>query len=219
VSLASACLRLATPTNTALTRDFVDGGCARAIISGSARSVYNTVMARHLHLQARLLTLLLVTALLLVLVAALAAGGQLSASAGTSTPPCATNVSAGSLPTALHVERTSYLPQFPTREYRVRDVAAVQRLYAAACALPVLAPNNATSCPSGFGLVYQLTFLGTSTPVRSMELHDGCWRLTIGSEVHATNPSFLSLVARTLRIPSLVPTVVGFSPTTESDLV
>jgi hypothetical protein len=189
------------------------------VISGCAWLMYNSGMARHLHLQARLLTLLLLTPMLLVLAAALAASGQLSASAGTSTPPCATNVSVGSLPTALHVERTSDFPQFPTREYRVRDVAAVQRLYAAACALPVLAPNTRSSCHKGFGLVYQLTFLGTSTPVRSMELHDGCWRLTIGAEVHATNPSFLSLVARTLRIPSLIPTVVGFSPTTKSDLV
>ncbi len=182
--------------------------------------LYNSDMARHLHLQARLLTLPLLTALLLVLVAALAASDQMSASAGASTRACTTNASAETPPTVLHVERTSYLPQFPTREYRVRDAAAVQQLYAAACALPILPTNVASSCPRGFGLVYHLTFLGTATPVRSMDLQgDSCQRLVIGTEVHGTTASFISLFIRTLRIPSLVPTVVGCSPTTESDLV
>jgi hypothetical protein len=177
-------------------------------------------MVRHLHLQARLLTVLLLTTLLLVLVAALVASGQMSASAGTGTPLCARNVSAGTLPTALHVERTTFLEQFPATAYCVRDVAEAQRLYAAALALPVLPANTFSSCPKSHGLVYHLTFLGTATPVPSMDLQgDGCQRLTIGAEVHATNPSFLSLFIRTLRIPSLFPTVLRFSPTTESDLV
>jgi hypothetical protein len=189
-------------------------------ISGCVWLVYNSEMARHLHLQARLLTLLLLTVLLLVLMAALVASGQMSASAGTGTPLCARNVPAGTLPTALHVERTSYDQQFPTTAYCVRDVAEVQRLYAAALALPVVPANTFSSCPKSVGLVYHLTFLGTSTPVESMDLQgDGCHRLTIGTEGHATNPSFLSLFIKTLGIPSLVPGVVGFSPTTERGLV
>ena len=102
----------------------------------------------------------------------------------------------------------------------MRDAAAVRQLYAAACALPILPTNVASSCPRGFGLVYHLTFLGTATPLRSMDLQgDSCQRLVIGTEVHGTTASFISLFIRTLRIPSLVPTVVGCSPTTESDLV
>ena len=112
-------------------------------------------------------------------------------------------------PTALHVLRpASPLGQsFPRLERAINDAHAVQQLYAAALALPVVDRGKTYSCPVDFGVVYQLDFLAGSSLLQHMEVQaSGCqWVHLSSTDIRWTNAAFNRLLANTIGIPSLLP--------------
>ncbi len=117
-------------------------------------------------------------------------------------------------PTALHVLRpASSSPiygkgkPFPRLERTFNDTSAVQQLYAAALALPVVAQGKTYSCPIDFGVVYQLDFLAGSDLLQHMDVQaSGCqWVHLSSTDARWTNDAFNRLLAKTIGIPSLLP--------------
>jgi hypothetical protein len=106
-------------------------------------------------------------------------------------------------PTALHVtlppNPAAYL--YPPIDKTITDIAAVQKLYAAALALPSPAPGGIEHCPAMIpGLTYHLTFLHGSTVLRKADLDgSGCQALSFSpTDYRVTNPSFLALFRQTI---------------------
>lgn len=126
----------------------------------------------------------------------LVACGQSAGAAG--------NAHAANLPTALHVT----LPPSPyaTSLYHpinktISDAAAVQRLYAAALALPATPKTGTVMCPNEIpGLTYHLVFLDGNRVLRTADLDaTGCQWLSFGlHDIRTTTPAFLALFQRTL---------------------
>jgi hypothetical protein len=138
--------------------------------------------------------------LLFALISLLLLAGCGSVSAGEEPP-------ASPSPTVLHVVRTNgFLKQLAPFDRTVRDVAAVQRLYTAAYALPPAAPG-VVHCPNDLGVVYHLYFLHDTTLIQEMDLDaTGCQFLHISkTDVRNTDPAFRTLVARTIGVGSLLP--------------
>lgn len=121
-------------------------------------------------------------------------------------------------PTSLHVTRPANNGR-PALDRTVKDVTMVQRLYAAANALPTASPGVQTLNPGGpvihcgmdNGMIYQMDFYKGKTLLQKMTLQaTGCQTLQIGQDtnnVRVTNQAFLSLFMQTIDIPTLVPTV------------
>lgn len=116
------------------------------------------------------------------------------------------NAHAANLPTALHVTLppSSYLaPLYRPIDKSIGDVTAVQRLYAAALALPATPKTGTQMCLAGNpGLIYQLVFLNGSRVLRTADLDaTGCIDLRFGPrDLRMTNPSFLALFQQTLAL-------------------
>lgn len=146
----------------------------------------------------------LVTVILLVIIVGAAGYGLVTAHASNAAPSTSSDLSQ---PTVLHVTRTSGVPiNLPPLDRTVRDAAAVQRLYSAAYKLPTIPANAVFNCPMSRGIVYHLQFMRGTTPLQAMDLQaDGCPFLQIGKSVRQTTPTFISLLAKTLGIPSLIP--------------
>lgn len=118
--------------------------------------------------------------------------------------------SGGAQPNVLQVVRPSlvgYQQQaLPSFEKTVSDPAAVQKLYAAALALP--RPSQyPLPCPNDMGLKYQLTFLVGTSPLQQMEVQPlGCqWVYLSQTDVRRADQAFLQLLAHTIGLPSLIP--------------
>ncbi len=114
-------------------------------------------------------------------------------------------------PTALHVLRPAssfpiYGKPFPRLERTINDASTVQQLYAAALALPVVAPGT-YHCPIDFGVVYKLDFLAGSALIQHMDVQaSGCrWLHLSSTDNRWTNDAFNRLLAKTIGIPSLLP--------------
>lgn len=111
--------------------------------------------------------------------------------------------------TSFHVTRSESLQgyHFAPFERTVNNTTAVQRLYAAALALPTPQPG-VYNCPIDIGLVYHLNFHGDKFTFQHMDLEaTGCgWLHLNQTEIRQTTDSFLSLVVQTIGIPCLIPT-------------
>lgn len=121
----------------------------------------------------------------------------------------------GSQPTVLHVVRPvlAGFQQVPPLDRTVRDATAVQRLYVAALALP--RPSQyPVPCPNDFGLVYHVTFLVGTNPLQQIDVQPlGChWVYMSPTDVRRADQSFLTLLAHTIGLPSLIP--AGLLPAT-----
>lgn len=115
--------------------------------------------------------------------------------------------SSTSLPTALHVVRTSsnrYAMHLVSFDRTVTDAKAVQQLYRAAYALPVT--KGIYHCPKDLGLVYHLTFLHGSTSIQQMDLQaTDCQFLEIGkNDSRVTDAHFIMLFTKIIGLPSLI---------------
>jgi len=115
-------------------------------------------------------------------------------------------------PTVLHVIRPATLNNVPRFERTIRDVAAVQRLYNSANALPTQPVfNGPVSCPADLAITYQLSFLHGTTLVQNMYVFPtGCRYVQIGQRTSHTrflNDGFSMLAAKTIGLSSLVPTI------------
>lgn len=114
-------------------------------------------------------------------------------------------------PTLLHVVRPGLVgyhqQQVAPFDRTVRDAAAVQRLYTAALALP--RPSHPpVPCTYDWGLVYHLTFLEGTSQLQQMDVQPlNCNHLVNLSQtdVRQTDQSFLTLLANTIGLPSLIP--------------
>ena len=111
------------------------------------------------------------------------------------------------LPTLLHVVRPSlvgYHQAVASLDRTVREAAAVQRLYAGALALP---RQHVHPCPNDFGLVYHLTFLKGTSQLQQMDvLPLGChWVFLNQTDSRQADQAFLTLLAHTIGLPSLIP--------------
>jgi hypothetical protein len=83
----------------------------------------------------------------------------------------------------------------------ITDASAVQRLYAAAQALPPIQQGAVYNCPAEIAnLVYTLTFLRGTTVVRTVHLQaTGCQFLSFSAtDIRVTNASFMTLFHRTI---------------------
>lgn len=88
------------------------------------------------------------------------------------------------------------------------DVAAVQRLYAAALALDSASQYGyPLPCPNDLGLVYRLTFRDGTNPLQRAEVQAlGChWVYLSHSDVRRAHPAFLDSLAKTIGLTLLVP--------------
>jgi len=116
----------------------------------------------------------------------------------------------GTQPTVLHAVRPSlvgYRQQVvPPFDRTVRDAAAVQRLYAAALALPI-SSNYGAPCPPDFHLVYHLTFLAGTSQLQQIDVEPlGCSFVFLSqTDVRQADQSFLTLLAHTIGLPRLDP--------------
>ena len=115
-------------------------------------------------------------------------------------------------PTALHVLRpASQFPisgqPFPRLERTITNANAVQQLYAAALALPVVDQGKTYNCPADLGVVYQLDFLAGSSMLHHMDVQaSGCgWVHLSSTDARWTTAAFNRLLANTIGIPSLLP--------------
>lgn len=112
-------------------------------------------------------------------------------------------------PTSLHVIRPVDLNHFFTRLDRtITDKKAIQYVYTAALALPSFPIHQgAISCGADFGIVYQLIFLGRATSLHTINIEaTGCSKVQIdNASFRRMNGPFEALVAKTLDIPSLLP--------------
>lgn len=115
-------------------------------------------------------------------------------------------------PASLHVLRPAsqfpiYGQPFPRLERTINDAHAVQQLYAAALALPVVDQGKTYSCPADFGVVYQLDFLAGNSLLQHMDVQaSGCqWVHLSSADIRWTNAAFNRLLANTIGIPSLLP--------------
>lgn len=113
-------------------------------------------------------------------------------------------------PTLLHVVRPGLVgyhqQQVAPFDRTVRDAAAVQQLYAAALALP--RPSQyPLPCTNDWGLVYHLTFLKGTSQLQQMDVQPlGChWVYLSQTDVRQADQSFLTLLANTIGLPSLIP--------------
>ena len=113
-------------------------------------------------------------------------------------------------PTLLHVVRPGLVgyhqQQVAPFDRTVRDAAAVQRLYTAALALP--RPSQyPLPCTNDWGLVYHLTFLKGTSQLQQMDVQPlGChWVYLSQTDVRQADQSFLTLLANTIGLPSLIP--------------
>ena len=112
-------------------------------------------------------------------------------------------------PTVLHVVRPSlvgYHQQVAPLDRTARDATTVQRLYAAALALP--RPSQyPLPCTNDFGLVYHVTFLAGTSPLQQLDVQPlGChWVYLSQTDVRRADQSFLTLFAKTIGLPSLIP--------------
>lgn len=113
-------------------------------------------------------------------------------------------------PSILHAVRPSLSrshQQVTPLDQTVRDAPTVQRLYAAALALP--RPRQyPLPCPNDFGLVYHLTFLDGMNQLQRIDVQPlGChWVYLSQTDVRQADQSFLTLLANTIKLPSLIPT-------------
>ena len=121
----------------------------------------------------------------------------------------------GSQPTVLHVVRPSLVghqqQQVAPFDRTMSDAAAVQRLYTAALALP--RPSQyPLPCPDDLGLIYHVTFLEGASQLQQMDVQPlGChWVYLSQTDVRRADQNFLALLAKTSRLPSLIP--VGLLP-------
>lgn len=115
-------------------------------------------------------------------------------------------------PTALHVLRPAsqfpiYGQPFPRLERTINDANAVQQLYAAALALPVVDKGKTYHCPVDFGVVYRLDFLAGSNLLQHMDVQaSGCrWVHLSSTDTRWTTDAFNRLLANMMGIPSLLP--------------
>jgi hypothetical protein len=112
-------------------------------------------------------------------------------------------------PTVLHVVRPSlvgYHQQMAPLDRTVKDATAVQQLYVAAQALP--RPSQyPLPCTNDFGLVYHVTFLAGTSPLQQLDVQPlGChWVYLSQTDVRRADQSFLTLLAKTIGLPSLIP--------------
>ena len=88
----------------------------------------------------------------------------------------------------------------------VSDAARVQRLYAAALALPPKG-DRVYACPKSWGITYQLIFLADGVIVGMMTQEaDGCGFLHLSqTDIRLTDGPFRQQVADTIGLPSLLP--------------
>ena len=113
-------------------------------------------------------------------------------------------------PTLLHVVRPGLVgyhqQQVAPFDRTVRDAAAVQRLYTVALALPRPSQYPAP-CPFDFRLVYHLTFLVGTSQLQQMDVQPlGCqWVYLSQTDVRQADQTFLTLLAHTIGLPSLIP--------------
>lgn len=116
----------------------------------------------------------------------------------------------GTQPTVLHAVRPSLVGSHqqvvPPLDRTVSDAAAVQRLYAAALAL-VRPSQYPAPCPADFGLVYHVTFLAGTSQLQQMDVYPlGChWVYLSQADVRQADQAFLTLLAHTMGLPSLIP--------------
>jgi hypothetical protein len=134
-------------------------------------------------------------AILFILPVLLVACGSINANVGTTSGP-----------TVLHVTRTSsdpYGKHIGSFDRTVTDVAAVQRLYTAALALPKV--TGVYNCPIGPALEYHLSFLKGASSMQQINLQaSGCQFLSVSkTDSRVTNTAFLSLFMKTVGISSL----------------
>jgi len=115
-------------------------------------------------------------------------------------------------PTALHVLRPAsqfpiYGQPFPRLERTINNANAVQQLYAAVLALPVVDQRKTYSCPIDFGVVYHLDFLALSDLLHHIDVQaSGCqWVHLSSTDIRWTNAAFNRLLANTIGISSLLP--------------
>lgn len=118
-------------------------------------------------------------------------------------------IASNSHPTVLHVVRPSLVgshQQVAPLDHTVRDAPTVQRLYAAALALP--RPSQyPLPCTNDFGLVYHLTFLAGTSQLQQIDVQPlGCnWVYLSQTDVRRADQSFLTLLAKTIGLHSLIP--------------
>ncbi len=128
----------------------------------------------------------------------LVACGQATSSVGN-----ASNTS--NAPTALHVTLPPPrhpVPTFHPIDKTINNAVAVQCLYAAALAQPVLPKDKTIMCPADIGLTYHMVFLNGSHVLRTADLDaTGCQFLHFGPhDVRMPNSAFLSLFQQTLTL-------------------
>ncbi len=132
---------------------------------------------------------------------------------------CSASNPGGSLspkPTTLYVTRINLISAngFAPFQTTIHDAAMVEHLYAAALALPAVPPRGVKSmCLNDLGLRYRLVFRPTPLPSNQMELNPGgCQLLYIRTgnyrgtgkiDVRQMDTAFLSLFARTIKVPWL----------------
>lgn len=115
-------------------------------------------------------------------------------------------------PTVLYVVRPAR-SDYPGFNRTIRNAQAVQRLYRAAYALPLPPSSGVTHCGSDNGMFYILTFVDEKTHQQQQmrQYAEGCQNLDLNlqgpSGARLTNDAFLSLLLKTIGIPSLVPGV------------
>ena len=113
-------------------------------------------------------------------------------------------------PTVLHVVRPVLVgyhqQQVAPFDRTVWDAASVQRLYAAALALPI-PQQYPTPCPFDIGPVYHLTFLNGTSQLQQVDVEPlGChWVYLSQTDVRQADQAFLTLLAHTIGLPSLIP--------------
>ena len=117
---------------------------------------------------------------------------------------------AGEPPTTLQVQRINHLPgnRYPPFSPRtITDQQAVQRLYAAAQALPPLNRSGIMHCPVDLALDYQLDFSRGQTRMQEIVLHPtGCSSVEFGkNDARKLTPAFEQLFMQTVGISKLVP--------------
>lgn len=124
----------------------------------------------------------------------------------TAAPPTPLCASAGTV-TRLVVHRTDAFPQnhfrfsFPASVV-VTEVAAVRSVARALCALPAM-PDQAMSCPAGFGITYHLQFSRAQQQFRPVNLEaTGCQMVRGLAQQRwiARSPNFWRILGTAMRL-------------------
>jgi hypothetical protein len=112
--------------------------------------------------------------------------------------------------TSLQVTRSENLSGYNVApiEITVNNTTAVQKLYAAAMALPTPQPGAIYHCFADIGLMYHLSFRCNMFTFKHMDLEvTGCeWLHLNQTTVRRANSSFFTLVSQTIGILCLIPT-------------